>query len=924
MAAINSDAIYSNRIAFPEKEAERQIYVQAVSDTVKKIDDYSLKWLQDFDRAVKNQVGEGRIENAQIYASHFSTKYYVWTLSHPHWATVFKIISIGFLQFVANNGKHLYDENRPFVQLCNLLYTLQIGISQRMYEVRDLELGIRQMVSANCTLPERMVEAFEQLERYHEVFDKRKHGDILSCLFSSEQNSSTYANIERSQAIERIYELTKNREALANFRANRKVYADSENWNRLLPDVQHSHIVQMAKNPQAFSALLATRVAAFTRQLHWDVFSSTSEGERQSLVRQIATLGKDLPSWCHHKEVLRQSYNDLLTHIKTTVFKECSWSEEDTRHLQRVSEELGLKKEFETAFEEARLVKCLQLAEFVKLLPQEREKVLKRAYSAMATDDSSSSIQTALTEIYDAVQKTVLKECFVSQEEAAFVEDLCRDLDLFNEYVVARETYFLEKSWLQEPYGKKIANTQKIAPRSQYYQQELERRRLEVFGMAKNAKDLDVKNLEYLLAMLQALMPHAEKGCERELRCIKEQVLSTMADKAAREDESKRQDFIQKAALLDIDPEIINDLTDNGLFYSFLKFLQTGTSSSARLEKNVERTLKNTRVELRRIGCPTEIVRLPLEEELAHLKFRQQHFAIVEVSEANLQVEDDVRHLMDFIKEADERRLVANRLKGLKGDGSVQQLSKEIVFDRLSRCLAELHSEDPKDSKLLRVKKILMAYTSQLKKQFTECRTSKEQDMLYEEVVARVGVEMGFAFFECNDRRYNAAMEIYREKIAKEGFEGAATDVKVLLWAAKKRNELVTGMLHTMIRGQAPGEDVASSIGCWRYKFRDQFGLGDVPRPAYECTGGLDAKMITKHFQELYTPKWLLEQAMDDHRKDGGASIMKISAIHDFLGSRLSNYDNLKNGLLHEETYALLDSGMALYLQEAGVFEALV
>lgn len=60
---------------------------------------------------------------------------------------------------------------------------------------------------------------------------------------------------------------------------------------------------------------------------------------------------------------------------------------------------------------------------------------------------------------------------------------------------------------------------------------------------------------------------------------------------------------------------------------------------------------------------------------------------------------------------------------------------------------------------------------------------------------------------------------------------------------------------------------------------------------------------------------------MEEHAKENGNKALKITTINEFLGSRISNFDDIKFDLLDEESYKLLKGGMALYLQEIGVFK---
>lgn len=562
--------------------------------------------------------------------------------------------------------------------------------------------------------------------------------------------------------------------------------------------------------------------------------------------------------------------------------------------------------------------------------PLDRQMLIEQSCTLMEGLPMADTLEDRINDLSEQLQKVGLKQCnWQDPVQVAHIESICQDLGMTAEFILASCTYNIEKNWPQTPLDVRLQNTEELVSHATYYDKELDRRRLELFGSLEDLSAKPTQEFEYTVKMLQALKPVFQQGCTQMLKSIKAEFLTHM--KSAWANEELRQELIDKALIIGVDARIIDDITDSGTLSSLWKYVQTGMRQEQRIAQNVQSSLLWQQQELRRMGTATPIDHVPRQDEFAALKTTQEHFNVVPPSVPQFKGRANVLQLMEHLKEADKLGLIPEPLRELSDGGQVILHAKRKVTDALDNFLYKLERGHDLGDRLERVNQVLRHYTAQVNERLAACRSKEEKREIYNEVVELVGKEIGFACFHCQDRKYNAAMAIYNEKIASLSQESETTPKKVHFWLAKKRDELVTQMLQEMIQESINStfgmvdQDVASAVGRWRYVLRGKLGLGDVPAPQYShLHGGFSEAQILSRFKATYTPAWILQQAMDEYDKKNGTVVMKWPAINEFLGARIKNYDDIQEGLLDEETYKLLVGGMALYLQETGVFDPIV
>ncbi len=430
--------------------------------------------------------------------------------------------------------------------------------------------------------------------------------------------------------------------------------------------------------------------------------------------------------------------------------------------------------------------------------------------------------------------------------------------------------------------------------------------------------------------MLFALYPDNKKSCDAQLRLVKERLLSSIDNDESRQDPQLRQIFNSKAVIIGLDPSIIDDLSESGLFSSTLR--SGFKSRDLRFRKCVKETLVLERVELRNGGRATDLDRIPSNEDLRKLKLNSNHFKVSPPAIVKFKGEVNILDLLNNLTEANRRGLIPDILRECGTNNQTILHQKKTVMDAVEKLLNNLINPIEKlTDRQLRVLEILKHYTDQLKRSLRTCKTDEVAHQIYLDLVELLLKGLGFAYFHCEDRKLNAAMVIYNEKIAQLQTESASIEMKVQFWVAKKREELLTQLLQELIikakkKNEEIDLDVASAIAYWRYCLKDQLGLGDVPASQYKdkYQGGLTQSQIINEFNGVYTPQWVLEQAMEEYRKPGGAAELKMESMFELFKSRFKQYEDIAYDILDEETNVLLDCGMALYLQEAGVFAPLV
>lgn len=575
---------------------------------------------------------------------------------------------------------------------------------------------------------------------------------------------------------------------------------------------------------------------------------------------------------------------------------------------------------------------------FKKLKADRRQNLIERVAFLQEELPRSRSLENAFSGLCEDIQQKGFKECSWSPEETRNLEEICEQFGLADEFSLAQYTHQVEANWDQLGAEERLENTRVLILNASYYAKELGRRSDEIFRSAESSEELPFEQWKYLVEMLETLRPFSPKKTDQTLKCVKEQLLSTMSDDKARQDKSKREEFIQKANLLGLDPDIINDLGNNGILSSFWKFVKTGKTQEKRLEKNVNKTLVKQRIELRKDGVPTKISRVASQKDLYKLTLNAEHMKVTLPSIIPFEGEADIKDLLKHLRQADALGLIQATLKEVSDDNRTILHTKQTIFAAVEKLLNNLPDDsaprprglDPLSDRQKRVREILKHYTFQLQDRLKKCKNQEETREIYEEIVEYIAKGMGFAYFHCEDRKFNAAMVIYNEKIAQLGTDEGSTEKKVQVWAAKKRDELVTQMLQEMIvesiLSNGKDQDVASAVGRWRYALKDDLGLGDVPEPQYDFLhGGLTEDKILRRFYETYTPEWLLQQAMAEYRDKKGAKVMHSTAITEFLESRLKNFEELaENEDFCDDFQMLLEGGMAIFLQETGIFNPIV
>lgn len=913
------DAIIAKAVTFPQNKQYRPDYAQAVHQAVQKLDQKPLSWMQQLETTVINQVGVRRLDKVDKRFSHLSTRYYLWAQANPKWAMALNIASLGATILLQKNGKANYDKSQTLFPLVEALDTLKTAIKVRERQIKGIEQTILDAVRDNTEAPEEWVESLDILEwngKSKEFYKSLRTRFVYNHKIDL-SDSTVYTNERRYQAMHTIYERLQCADLAVNLKATKQVYTDSRDWKNLQPDIQ-AHILQrMMQHPERYKPLFDARIAELLHALEPAAFCACSESARQTIRKQVHMLGLNPGS------SINRAFEALKAHIVEKALKECSWTEEATSHLRGICADLKLSAEFDKAY----ILHKLSWNGMYKLSRLDRKAVIEQACFLMADEDMADSMEKAFSALRNHILVKALPECSWTEPETEYFQGLCEDLGMIPDFIRACTTSKIEGAWPDVGFLERIDNTKDIMNDVKHYEPVLERRRKEVFALAKSSETLPFNEWVYVVNMLRTLLPQYEQGCRIELRYQKERLLSSMVDKVLQNDEEIRKDFAKRAEILGLDPKILADLSDTGSFNAFYMYLQSGKRHGQRLLANIHESLIDERMQLRRIGCPTQVVRVPTPEDMAQLAFVQEHLLITVPAVPKFSGKADLMQLMKYLYEADKRGLIPNILLRPKDDGTNQPLAKKAVLDSLKSWLTGNIAKDKGYDLIVRAKNILMHYVVTLQERFKACKTKEEEREIYVEIVELVGKEMGFAYYACNDRKYNAAMMIYNEKLALAGVQNDATEQKVQMWVAKKRSDFVTAMLHEMIHEYIKyygSVDIASAIGYWRCQLADEFGLGDVPVSQYSLVGGLTRSQIVDRFSKTYTPQWLIGEAMAEHGKENGVAVLKISAINDFLNARLTNYDVLRYDLLDEDNYKLLECGMALYLQEAGVFKAVV
>ncbi|MBS0655656.1 MAG: hypothetical protein JSR46_07760, partial [Verrucomicrobia bacterium] len=324
---------------------------------------------------------------------------------------------------------------------------------------------------------------------------------------------------------------------------------------------------------------------------------------------------------------------------------------------------------------------------------------------------------------------------------------------------------------------------------------------------------------------------------------------------------------------------------------------------------------------------------VPKKHELAKYQTTESHLKIGPPSIPRLEGQQvNVTELFDFLKAADRERLIPDILRESTSDTSTVTHRKQQILQELSALMQQLQRGVGLSDRLIKVRDVLSVYTVQVKERLKQATSQQAKREIYNELVELVGKGMGFACSHCEDHKLNAAMQIFNEKIVGNLEESGTTKQKILEWLAKKRDALVSGMLQEMVQEHMNSgfmgrvfSDVSSSISRWRYVCRRPLGLGDVPSPAHSIDSGLTESQILARFKRTYTVNWILEQAMEEYKKGAaGHKELQSGPMADYLASRISNFQDLMDDLLKEDGLTLRKEAMALYLQEIGVFTAIV
>lgn len=562
---------------------------------------------------------------------------------------------------------------------------------------------------------------------------------------------------------------------------------------------------------------------------------------------------------------------------------------------------------------------------------QERQEIITQINIILDIPNlqEAAVLSAALENLREYIRTAYFKECaWNNQEIVQHIEGVCQNLDIIDECAIAKQTAFLEANWNESSFDERIQNTLLLVHETEkYYEKELDRRRKEVFGKLEGLLDRPVEEFNYVIGMLDALEQVYKKGCAEALEHVEEQLLARM-DQVAKSGEP-RDDLIAKAEIYGIEDKVLKEFIPQGWISSAFHYIRTGKSQSERIDETVSLALLEQRQRLRALGVATPISRVPTPKDIAKLQIDASHLKVSPPSIRQIAYKSKITELNDFLREADKAGFIPSTFTESASNTSSLQFNKNDLLYRLSTLFSTLEHYSLND-RLTKVRDVLGPYTDQVKERLKSAQSQSEKRDIYTELVELVCKEMGYACYHCEDRKVNAAMMIYNEKLATEVADSGTPQQKVFEWLAQKRDALVSNILQEMVQHNINTSrlpvfyDVSSSISRWRYVLRRPLGLGDVPSPAHSIDSGLTEAQIINRFNKTYTRKWILEQAMEEHAKENGNKALKINTINDYLESRISNFDEIKYDMLDEETYKLVKGGMALYLQEIGVFHPLL
>ncbi|MGD0665249.1 MAG: hypothetical protein ABSA17_05915 [Rhabdochlamydiaceae bacterium] len=488
--------------------------------------------------------------------------------------------------------------------------------------------------------------------------------------------------------------------------------------------------------------------------------------------------------------------------------------------------------------------------------------------------------------------------------------------------------------WDTQDYYARIKTTQTLMRYPALYGAELERRRKSVFEFAGRLHDIGV-SFNYVVMMINLLKPFSTVGCMIQLAHLKERYLQALCDKSQRE--QFKTELVAKGVLLGYDQGKLKELLGSSL----VNFFKTFKRQDTRIGEFTSEAIVAVRGQLRENGHATEVRDVP--KNLNKLTLAAPAFNVAPRPIEDCSEDVNLLELCDHLDRADQLGLIPDFLVESISDNENKNHNKKTVLDDLGIFLKSINNPHGLNGRLSEVRRILRLYTAQFRQRIALDMTSEQQREIYRELVSLIAIEIGFATYHCEDRKLNAALMIYREKLQSEGLKDESVPKKVQQWAAKQRDSLVSQIIYELVMeaSQRSGfaYDIASRIGFWRYALKDELALGNVPEPAYNLDYEnpiLNIKMIRTRFEKTYTAQWLFEKAKEDHqteeahRKKRNAGTLSptpelsSSTIYEYLEAVITNFDKLSEEMFHEESFKLLDRGLALYLQETGLLERTV
>ncbi len=915
---------------FPEESDKKKEFLSQFGTAVRDMQGASLAAIEEFrDRVVKILPKE-MIKKGEKTKGRFPAKFYLWSKKHPVLSIVVKILSLGVLAIIGYIGKK--QLNTPHYKAHLHHASLQQKINDRqkfLNKVKDkklekMPLEERAAFVAKVVRDKGKMEdnAFDEIKRNIEDHAKEEWGS--PGFWEDEENIEflleIYDDMECDGLVE---ELNKKNE----------IYSEVQKWDNLSLNEQLNLVntLLQPENREIFKDQLAVVCKKTNENFKIEKLQNKEKDENRlffgivtalcsvdqgrELKENLDLLGKQffekytLPAYRNRNTGLLwnlDQFHDLIQ-MDDPFPDDLHWYLVSTYTNRYIS------------YDEKVLSKVL--AEHRDLFDKEIELVI----------DNISSLASNLNELtIEGIQRTIktylIYEPFLKEQNSLSRKKIERKI---LNVLVDRKSWKKEEKEMMKKIFSRLSMNEKILEKPSTKWRELAGNSLFIMNFCDSKKDdwkcdhfrylyntypkifecefdnlrktlfdqvldlnlLSWNEIEKLIINLQAIEPIFEKGVQLEFLKAKMQILSLIKEEK-NWDDTEFECVKRVFALLSVKKVSLQDVVqENPVAKAYIQTLG---------------------FELRNLGQVTEIADLPSP----NAKFDPDHLRYSSVMPKPFNGNVNIKELLDYL-EKDPYEVVPDVI--FDPDSPDDALEKNDVIGNLQNYfnkLLKLEKKKKLEKGQPHALNILKHYTERVNQRLAEVKDDVEESRLvYVELVEYILKMQGFATYHCDDRKFSAAMAIFREKLIENDAEESVSQ-SVKNWIASKRSALVGAILRDMIVG-----DISSAIVYWKNQLKDELRLGDQPPSNHNLDGGLNSDAILQRFKVEYTPDWIINLAIDEYNKPAGKErVFMNDNMFDFLKSRFENMDDFMDECFDDETYALKREAMVLYLQECGVF----